>query len=96
MAPALDSYLETMNRAKELYIFEKKIKSVPLIMCSKQKVSVEDCPDRKETILRLAFLAVEQSFNAVTEVQIICKKVRTNGYQTSLWSASGFPARVRE
>lgn len=93
--PALTSYAEIMMRAKDVFIFERKIKSIPLIMKSKQKMSVIDCPDKQETMLRLAFFAAEQDFNAVVQVELIGTKVRINGYQTMSWSGTGFPARIR-
>jgi len=94
VAPAMEIYLETMQRAEGLYVFEKATRHVPLIMRSKHKMSVENCVDRKETILRLAFWAAEQAFNAVTGIEVVCEKVRLNGYQTSKWSATGYASKI--
>lgn len=94
VAPAMETYLETMQRAEGLYVFEKASRHVPLIMRSKHKISVENCADRKETILRLAFLAAEQAFNAITGVEVVCEKVRISGYQTSKWSATGYASKI--
>jgi hypothetical protein len=96
VVPALEKYNDTMQRAEDMFIFEKAMKHVPVINCSKHKVIVEDCPDKKETILRLAFLAAEQNFNAVIKVVLACEKVRMHGYQTSKWSGSGFPALINQ
>jgi len=93
--PAKETYLETMRRAKNIIIFDKKATQIPLIERARFKVAIDDCSDRKETILRLAFLAAEQSYNAVIEVEISSKKIRNAGYQKSSWSGTGFLAQIR-
>jgi hypothetical protein len=95
VAPALESYLEIMERAKGVYVFfTTQRKSFPLLKRSKDKVRVLDCPDRDETILRLAFLAAEQSYNALLDVDVTCEKIRTDNYQKSKWQGVGVPATV--
>lgn len=94
VAPAMEIYLETLKRAENLYVFEKDTRHVPLIMRSKHKIRVENCADRKDTILRLAFLAAQEEFNAVTGVEVVCEKIRMHGYQTSRWSATGYASRI--
>lgn len=96
VAPEMESYTETMARAKNLFVFEKKMKNVPVMECSKQKLSVKDCVDRKECILRLAFLAAKLSFNAIMNVEVSSQKMRNAGYQHTLWNATGHPAHVDE
>src|SRR3990167_6285177 len=93
--PAQEAYLKTMVLAKEVYIFEKSEKYIPLINKSKNKLIITDCADRKDTLLRLAFLAAQDNFNAVINVEIVYKKIRINGYQTTAWSGTGFPAQIR-
>ncbi len=95
MEQAKGPYLELLEQAKNVYVFFKK-HSVPLIKRSKTQVSVKDCPDREETLLRLAFLAAEQSFNALIEVNLNSEKVfDAGGYQYLNWSGTAFPAEVR-
>ena len=94
VAPAKGSYLELMERAKNVYVFFKK-HNVPLIKRSRTPVSVKDCSDHDETLLRLAFFAVEQSFNALVEVNLISEKVFVNGYQSLNWSGTACPAEIR-
>jgi hypothetical protein len=95
VAPAMAHYLEVMEHAKEVYIFFKKDKDISQLKRSNVPLSVINCPDRDETILRLAFLAAELSCNAVVEVDVVSEKIRNHGYQTSSWSGKGFPAHVR-
>lgn len=93
--PALDSYEEVMERAKQVFVyFTTQRAGIPLTGRSKAKVKVESCPDRDETILRLAFFAAEQKFNALIEVEVIAEKVRNAGYQKSKWRGVGEPANV--
>ena len=95
VAPALDSYDETMERAKQVYVFFKlQRKPIPLIKRSKKQVEVSNIPDRDEAILRLAFLASQESFNAVVDVNVIMEKVRNQGYEKSKYQGTGFPAQV--
>ena len=94
--PALDEYNAKLNRAKEVLIFDKKVKHVPTTKIDRYKISVTDCPDKQEMMMRLAFQAVEQSFNAIIKAEMSSKKVNLGGYQTSAWSGSGFPANVNK
>ncbi len=93
--PALASYQELMERARGLYFFfNLQRKPIHLIKKAKETIQVEACDDRNETILRLAFLAAEQGYNAVIEAEVVSKKMRNSGYQKSLWTGVGIPAQV--
>jgi len=92
--PAQKSYLEKMEAAKGVYVFFKK-HHIPLVKRSKNLVSVKDCPDKEEALLRLAFQAVEQGFNALIEANLVSKKVFVNAYQSLNWNASAYPAEIR-
>ena len=46
-------------------------------------------------MLRLAFFAAENGYNAVTKVDLRYEKVRDEGgYQTTLWHGSGYAATL--
>ncbi len=94
VAPAKGPYLELMERAKHVYVFFKKT-NIPLIKRSKTQVSVEDCADREETLLRLADFSAEQSFKALVEVNLTPEKVFINGYRRLSWSGTACPAAIR-
>ena len=97
VAPELDQYQEALARAKEVFIFfTTQRKEIPLIRRANRGYKVESCPDRDETILRLAFFAARDGYNAVIEVEANCKKLRNAGHQTSDWYGSGVPAQVDE
>jgi hypothetical protein len=93
--PALESYNEVMERAKLMYFFfDTQRKPIPVTKRAKDKIHVENCPDRDETILRLAFMAAQQKYSAVIEAEITSKKVRMEGWQTTVWQGTAVPAFV--
>ncbi len=93
--PQLQSYNEVMERARSLYFFfNTQRRPVPVLKKSKETARVDNCEDRDETILRLAFIAAENGFNAIVEAEITSKKVRDEGYEKSSWSGIGTPAQV--
>lgn len=95
--PALESYNEMMERAREVFIFfGTQKKAPPVVKKAKERLSVEDCPDRDETILRLAFHAAELGFNGLVDVEVASRKVRHAGWQKSAWQGSGVPAQIDE
>ncbi len=96
LAPRLEAYRETLEAAKQVYIFFKtQRKHIPLIRKSKVLVKVDECPDRDETILRLAYFAAKEEYNAVVDVDVVGKKIRAAGStKTANWKGSGYPAVV--
>lgn len=94
IAPALESYEETMARAKEVVIYFKNERNLPPHRRANKPVSVQDCPDRKEAILRLAFFAAERSCNALMNIDLTSEKIRINGYQRTHWSGTAYPVNM--
>lgn len=95
VTPAQSKYEETMNLARNVYIFYLGRKgNLPVFEQSKRKLSVPQCSDRDEILLRLAFQAAELGYNAITETDVIRTKVRDGAYQTMSWSVTGYPAKV--
>ncbi len=90
-----EQYEQKVAEARGVYVFfVTQKRAIPLIAKAKNVVRVEGCSDRNETILRLGFLAAEQSFNALVQVEVTSEKVRNAGYQTSAWKGVGLPAKV--
>lgn len=93
--PALQNYNETMELAKNVYFFFRTQKRPPPILKkSKERVRVGACDDRDQTILRLAFFAVQQGFNGIIEAEVTSEKIRNGAYQSSVWKGVGIPALV--
>ncbi|MBC7384530.1 MAG: hypothetical protein H7301_00020 [Cryobacterium sp.] len=95
--PEVLRYDENKAKAENVYIFfTTQRKEIPLIKHSKLTVKVQNCADRDETILRLAFIAAEKGFNAVIDTEVVYAKKRDHAYQTTAWSGHGSPAAVDE
>ena len=95
--PELQKYNELLDKAKETFVFfTTQKKEIPLIRKTKEKLSVVECVDRDETILRLAFMAAERGMNAVIEVEVSAQKIRNHAHHKHLWQGTGVPAMVDE
>lgn len=97
LEPAQAEYEAAMARAKETIVFFKdQGKETRLIRRLEEPVHVTECADREETLLRLAFLASQKGYNAIIDIDIVSKKVRSEAYQTMVWSGSGIPVELKE
>jgi len=95
VAPEMAKYQEILDRAKDILVYEKtQGKETRYIKRLADPVLVADCADHDETILRLAFFAAKENYNALVDVDLRSKKVKVGGYQTTIWSGSGVPAQV--
>jgi uncharacterized protein YbjQ (UPF0145 family) len=95
VAPELVTYNETMARAKDINVFLKnQTKESRLLKGSEEIYKVENCEDRKETLLRLAFKAAQANVNALINVDLVSTKVKIGTYQRTMWSGSGVPAHL--
>jgi len=95
VAPQFKTYNETMEKAKLVTVFLKnQSKESRIYKSTEPPIYVEDCPDAEETLLRLAFIAVQNHFNGLVNVDITSKKVRIDGYQTQIWSGVATPTQI--
>ncbi len=95
VGPALEDFRRNLVRAKGVFVFYKNQgEETRLMRRSEKRLQVLDGVDRAETLLRLAFLAVNANFNALIDVEVFATKVRNKGYQTSKWQGSGIPTTV--
>jgi hypothetical protein len=95
--PQLMNYHLTMKRAKEVLFLDKpRRKPVKILKKLNEPLLVEDCADREETILRLAFKAAELGFNSVIKADVNYKKIRNAGYQKMMWQGTGIAANLDE
>ncbi len=93
--PKLTEYDETLALATDVFIFfSSQRKEIPLIRKAKKPVKVDACADRDETILRLAFMAAKEKYNAVIDTEVDGEKKRNHAHQTYRWSGTGTPAVV--
>ena len=91
----LEKYNQTMAAAKEVYVFYKTHSKVTrLIRRDEEPISIIDCDDKEEVILRLAFKAAQMGYNSLIQIEINSKKNRVNNYQSQVYTATGIPAQV--
>lgn len=94
VAPTLDDYDQTMELAKQVFVFyEKQSKETRLIRRSEKTFQVAG-EDSKDIILKLAFLAAKAGFNAVVDIAVKGEKRRDGSYKLMTWTGSGTAAHV--
>lgn len=97
VSPEILKYNEMMDAAKNMMVFMKaQFKETRMVKRLADPISIVDCSDYDETILRLAFRGAELGYNGIIDVDIISKKVKTGNYQTTVFSGTAIPANVRE
>lgn len=97
VGPSLEVYNDKMERAKNVNVFyASQSKESRFIRRIEKPIKVEDCDDRDEVILKLAFLAVEANQNTLVDVEVNSTKTRNGGWQSSRWSGKAIPAVVDE
>lgn len=95
--PELDKYEEKMEKARNVNVFfATQSKESRFVRRIEKPIKVENCQDRDEVVLRLAFLAVSNGKNALVDVDLSSSKVRNGGWQSSLWSGRAIPANIDE
>jgi hypothetical protein len=95
VAAELTRYEETTERAKNVFVFYKdEHKITHYFDRGKIPVSVKDCEDKEDVLMKLAYKAASQDCNAMIETEVIGDKVRKGAYQTTNWSGSCYPISV--
>lgn len=91
------AYLATIEKAKNINVFmDDQGKETRLIKRKEKPFKIVDCKDHDEAMMRLAFQAVHSGFNTLVDVSLTSKKVRVNGYQSSVWAGTGIPVMVAD
>ncbi len=95
VAAPLDAYNTTMAAAKELMVFTKdQIKSTAHLKRREELLTVEDCEDEQETIVRLAFFAAEKHFNCLLDVNITHRKIIVGSHKKTIFSGTAIPITI--
>ena len=95
--PEQSKYNEMMEQAKNTFVFMKaQFKETRFVKRLEDPITIAECSDYDEIILRLAFKAVELNLNGIIDVDITAKKVRTGNYQTSVFSGTAIPVNILE
>lgn len=95
VAPSQERYNAIVEKAKDVHIyFKKQNKETRFIRRDEDRVSVKNCIDQRDVLMRLAFAAASRDLNGVIDVEVESRKVRTTEYQTMEWWGSGIPAHI--
>ena len=96
IAADVEAYERTMELARKIDVYTKdQGKETRLIRREADPFVIEECADRDELILRLAFLAALGGFTTLVDVDVVGKKVRDGSYQKVVYRGSGVPANIR-
>lgn len=95
VAGPLSDYEAKMEQAKEVMMFTKdQAKVTGHLKRKEEPVTVEDCEDQDEAILRLAFQAAEQGHNCILDVVIKTKKIIVGSHKKTIFSATAIPITI--
>ena len=93
--PVQLQFEETLTKARDVSVYFKAQSKETRGYRRKDKAfAVDNCADRDQTVMRLAFLAAQAGFNLIIDVNLSSKKIITNGYQTSVWSGTAIPIKA--
>jgi len=88
-------YEETMEKAREVIIFSKdETKKTGHLKRKELPYKVEDCEDKDESILRLAFFAAEDGFNCLLDVHVTHRKIIVGSHKKTIFSATATPIQI--
>jgi hypothetical protein len=88
-------YDENLEKAREIIVFSKdETRKTSHIKRKEPPYKVEDCEDEDETLLRLAFFAVEDGFNCLLDVQYTHRKIIVGSHKKTVFSATAIPVNV--
>jgi hypothetical protein len=95
VAGPLSEYNETMEKAKDIIIYGKDQTRLTRYLKRKEDpYQVDNCVDKEEAVLRMAFFAVQSNFNCLIDVVLVAKKVVTGTYKNTVWSGTGVPITI--
>lgn len=91
--PVIEEYKTVLEKAKVVDVYDiKQGSETGLIKRIEKPLRIQDCDDREETLLRLAFLAAQKGYSTIVDVNLKSKKVEQGGkYKKLMWSGSGVP-----
>lgn len=95
VAPEIEKYDQIMTLASEVSVFDKKQgKETRFVRRIEKPVSIIECNDRDEALMRLAFKAAQIGCNSLVDVDLKSKKVKVGTYHKNVWDGSGVPAKI--
>lgn len=95
VAEPLQQYNETMEKAREVFVFTKDEAKLTRLLAKKAApYHVENCEDEEEALLRMSFFAVEDGFNCLVNIVLDHKKIIVGSHKKTIWSATATPENI--
>jgi hypothetical protein len=97
VAAELAHYEVLAEQAKNVYFLtDSYLGYVRVLQSHTERISIPDCDDRREIILKMAYQAAELGYNALIKSRVESRSVNIDGYHSSRWKASALPAKIDE
>lgn len=91
----LNEYETNMEKAREIIVFSKdETKKTGHLKRKEIPYKVEDCEDEDETVMRLAFFAVQDGFNCLLDVNITHRKIIVGSHKKTIFSGTAIPITI--
>ncbi|MBT4763182.1 MAG: hypothetical protein HOO06_15925 [Bdellovibrionaceae bacterium] len=92
VADELEQFQEALIRAKDVDVYGVEQSSETRLMRRTAKLlKVQDCDDRKEALMHLAFSAARDGFKTIVDVDLKSTKVGKGTYKKLIWSGTAVP-----
>lgn len=93
--PLIQKRQELEANAQGVYYWSKSYRGrIPVLEKSSKVLTVAQCKDRGDAILRLSYEVAKHGYNGLLNLEVQSKKVRNEGYQKMAWSAQGLPVLI--
>lgn len=90
--PVLDQYREHLEKARQVNTYDiSQGNETSRIRRIEKPIKVENCGDKKEALMKLAFLAAQKGFDTLVDVDIQQEKVGTGTYKKLIWHGKAVP-----
>ncbi len=92
-SPIIAEYKEILDKAKSVNVYEiEQSQETHKMPRHERPIIIKECNDRNETLMRLAFFAVQRGFNTIIDVDLKSRKSHEGGtYRKLVWSGKAIP-----
>jgi len=85
-----------LKKARQVNVYRKEQGTETRFIRRIQKpIRVMDCQDEQETLLRLAFLATQQGFSTLVDVEIQSRKIGEGRYKKYVFDGTAVPVETK-
>ncbi len=95
VAAPLAEYEANLARARDMIVFTKaETKKTGHLKRKELPLTVTDCEDEIETVIRLAYFAVEDGHNCLLDVDVTHRKIIVGSHKKTIFSGSAIPTTI--